>query len=114
MRLRSFDAFRDEPGSPFYCGAGKTPEETWAEIVGCQEATLATIVDSSQEARIVLDPFSRHRLQLFFRYELPRKWLIEPDEHAAVAEALRVVLRRVPGLVPAIWPSSPPPPRRYG
>jgi hypothetical protein len=32
--------------------------------------------------------FSRRRLQLFLWYELPRKWLIEPEEHVAVAEAL--------------------------
>lgn len=32
--------------------------------------------------------FSRRRLQLFLWYELPRKWLIEPDEHLAVAAAL--------------------------
>lgn len=32
--------------------------------------------------------FTRRRLQLFLWYELPRKWLIEPDEHLAVAEAL--------------------------
>lgn len=32
--------------------------------------------------------FSRRRLQLFLWYELPRKWLIEPDEHLAAAEAL--------------------------
>jgi hypothetical protein len=34
--------------------------------------------------------FTRRRLQLFLWYELPRKWLIEPDEHLAVAEALAV------------------------
>ena len=32
--------------------------------------------------------FTRRRLQLFLWYELPRKWLIEPDEHAAVGRAL--------------------------
>ncbi len=31
---------------------------------------------------------TRRRLQLFLWYELPHKWLIEPDEHVAVAEAL--------------------------
>lgn len=32
--------------------------------------------------------FTRRRLQLFLWYELPHKWLIGPDEHLAVAEAL--------------------------
>lgn len=32
--------------------------------------------------------FTRRGLQLFLWYELPRKWLIEPDEHVAVARAL--------------------------
>jgi hypothetical protein len=32
--------------------------------------------------------FSRRRLQLFLWYELPLKWLIEPEEQVAVAEAL--------------------------
>ena len=32
--------------------------------------------------------FTRRRLQLFLWYELPHKWLIESDEHIAVAEAL--------------------------
>lgn len=31
---------------------------------------------------------TRRRLQLFLWYELPRKWLVEPEEHLAVAEAL--------------------------
>ncbi len=38
-----------------------------------------------EDARAV---FTRRRLQLFLWYELPRKWLVEPDEHLAVAEAL--------------------------
>jgi hypothetical protein len=32
--------------------------------------------------------FTRRRLQLFLWYELPRKWLVETDEHLAVAEAM--------------------------
>ena len=32
--------------------------------------------------------FSRRRLQLFLWYELPQKWLIEPEEQLVVAEAL--------------------------
>jgi hypothetical protein len=32
--------------------------------------------------------FTRRRLQLFLWYELPRKWLLEPGEHLAVAAAL--------------------------
>lgn len=31
---------------------------------------------------------TRRTLQLFLWYELPRKWLVEPEEHLAVAEAL--------------------------
>jgi len=31
---------------------------------------------------------SRRRLQLFLWYELPRKWLIEREEHVSVADAL--------------------------
>lgn len=34
--------------------------------------------------------FTRRRLQLFLWYELPQKWLVEPEEHLAVAEALGV------------------------
>jgi hypothetical protein len=34
--------------------------------------------------------FTRRGLQLFLWYELPRKWLIEPDGHLAVAEALAI------------------------
>jgi hypothetical protein len=41
--------------------------------------------DEEEDAPAV---FTRHRLQLFLCYELPRKWLVEPDEHLAVAEAL--------------------------
>ena len=39
--------------------------------------------------------FTRRRLQLFLWYELPRKWLVEPHEHLAVAEALATFLDQV-------------------
>lgn len=32
--------------------------------------------------------FTRRKLQLFLWYELPQKWLVEPEEHLAVSEAL--------------------------
>jgi predicted nucleic acid-binding protein len=41
--------------------------------------------DREEDAPVV---FTRYRLQLFLWYELPRNWLVEPDEHLAVAEAL--------------------------
>ena len=38
---------------------------------------------------------TRRRLQLFLWYELPHKWLVEPDEHLAVAAALASFLDEV-------------------
>lgn len=71
--LFSFEAFRDEPGSPFYCAAGKTPEETWAEIVRCQTEALAEIVSATHDGPLPLEPLLiggwHHRI---FRTTFPR------------------------------------------
>jgi hypothetical protein len=92
-------------------------EADGASLSGCknrrvrlvlERAEVEDLIDrlSRRDARIAEDPraalewliageeedesavFTRRRLQLFLWYELPRKWLVEPDEHLAVAEAM--------------------------
>lgn len=55
-RLASFERFSDEPGSPFYRAHGRTPEATWHEIVRCQVAVLATIVEQTEAGPLAVAP----------------------------------------------------------
>ncbi len=44
---------------------------------------------------------TRRRLQLFLWYELPRKWLVGPEAHIAVADALGSIAQALEGPVEA-------------
>ncbi len=73
--------------------ARATVEEVTARLAGRdpragEDARAAVEWLTSDEDCAMPLVFTRRRLQLFLWYELPRKWLIEPEEHLAAAEAL--------------------------
>jgi hypothetical protein len=59
-----------------------------ASLLGCDNRRVRLAIERPEVDAVLGRLSRRERLHLFLWYELPRKWLIEPDEHIAVAEAL--------------------------